>query len=82
MLQKFSAESAENARIAQEDIFGLQNSQKAINGEYEGLQDMAVMSQMNAAEREREKAYMDKHRGRAQPLGRDFQRHEGEPRNL
>src|SRR5438132_10677076 len=30
MLQTFSAESAENARIAQEDIFGLQNSQKAI----------------------------------------------------
>ncbi len=66
-LQKFSAESAENTRIAQEDIFSLQNSQKAINGEYEGLQDMAVMSQMNTAEREREKAYMDKHRGEANP---------------
>src|SRR5208282_5728945 len=62
MLEKFSAESAENARIAQEDIFGLQNSQKAINGEYEGLQDMAVLSQMNTTEREREKPYMDKHR--------------------
>jgi hypothetical protein len=60
MLQKFSAESAENARIAQENIFGLQNSQKAINGEYEGLKDLSVMSQINMAEREREKAYMDK----------------------
>jgi len=67
MLQKFSTESAENARIAQEDIFGLQNSQKAIEGEYEGLQDMAVMSQMDTAEREREKAYMDKHPGEPNP---------------
>ncbi len=66
-LQKFSAESAENARIAQEDIFSLQNSQKAINGEYEGLQDMAVMSQMNTTEREREKAYMDEHPGEPNP---------------
>jgi hypothetical protein len=67
MLQKFSAQSPENARIAQEDIFGLQNSQKAINGEYEGLQDMAVLAQMNTAEREREKAYMDKHTGEPNP---------------
>ncbi|MGO9405023.1 MAG: S46 family peptidase [Terriglobales bacterium] len=66
-LEKFSAESAENARIAQEDIFGLQNSQKAINGQYEGLQDMALLSQMNTAEREREKAYMNKHRGEPNP---------------
>jgi hypothetical protein len=67
MLQKFSAESEENARIAQEDIFGLQNAQKAINGEYEGLQDVAAMSQMNTAEREREKAYMDQHPGEPNP---------------
>jgi len=67
MLQNFSAQSPENARIAQEDIFGLQNSQKAINGEYEGLRDMAMLSQMNTAEREREKAYMDKHPGEPNP---------------
>jgi hypothetical protein len=67
MLQKFSAESAENARIAQEDIFGLRNSQKAISGEYEGLQDMAVSAQMNTADREREKAYVDKHVGEPNP---------------
>lgn len=67
MLQKFSAEAAENTRIAQEDIFSLENSQKAIQGQYEGLQDMAVMSQMNTAEHEREKAYMDKHRGEPNP---------------
>ena len=67
MLQKFSGESAEDARIAQEDIFGLQNAQKAINGEYEGLKDVTVMSQMDAAERGREKAYMDKHPGDPNP---------------
>ncbi len=67
MFQKFSAESAENARIAQEDIFSYQNSQKAIQGEYEGLQDLAMMSQMNVAEREREKAYLDKHPGEPNP---------------
>ncbi len=67
MFQKFSAESPENARIAQEDIFGYQNSQKAIQGEYEGLRDLAMMSQMNTAEREREKAYLDKHAGEPNP---------------
>ena len=67
MLQKFSAESEENARIAQEEIFGLQNAQKAINGEYEGLQDMSVMSHMDTAEHEREKAYVDKHTGEPNP---------------
>jgi len=67
MFEKFSAESAENARIAQESIFGYQNSQKAIKGEYEGLQDVAVMSQMNTAEHEREKAYMEKHPGELNP---------------
>jgi hypothetical protein len=60
LFQKFSTESVENARIAQEDIFGYQNSQKAINGELEGLLDPAMMSRANTAEREREKQYMDK----------------------
>jgi len=59
LFQKFAAESPENARIAQEDIFGYQNSQKAINGEYEGLRDLSMMSQLNLAEREREKKYLD-----------------------
>ena len=67
MLETFSAESAESARIAQEGIFGLQNAQKAINGEYEGLKDVSVMSQLDAAEREREQAYRDRHRGEPNP---------------
>src|SRR5260221_3348514 len=67
MLQKFSGASGENARIAQEDIFGLQNSKKAIIGEYGGLQDAAAMSRIDTAEREREKAYMAKHSGEPNP---------------
>jgi hypothetical protein len=61
MLQKFSAESPENARIAKEDIFGLQNAQKAIGGEDQGLQDMSMFAKMNKDERAREKAYVEKH---------------------
>jgi hypothetical protein len=67
MLQTFGAKSAENARIAQEDIFGLQNAQKAITGEYEGLKDKAAMLKLNQAEHEREKAYMEKHPGAPNP---------------
>jgi hypothetical protein len=61
LFQKFSSESAENARIAQEDLFGYQNSQKAITGYFEGLRDLAAMSQKNMAEREQEKQYLEKH---------------------
>jgi Peptidase S46 len=67
VLQGFSAESPEKARIAQELIFSLQNSQKAINGEYEGLQDAAMMSKRDAEEKEREKVYVNKHPGQPNP---------------
>ena len=43
LLQSFSKESTENARIAKEDIFGLQNSQKAITGYQSGLLDNSIM---------------------------------------
>ncbi len=48
VLQKFSKESEENARIAQEDIFGLQNSQKAITGYEAGLRDKSIMDEKAA----------------------------------
>src|SRR5579864_4966145 len=48
VLQNFSKESQENARIAQEDIFGLQNSQKAITGYEAGLKDESIMDQKAA----------------------------------
>lgn len=50
MLQEFSKQSEENARIAKEDIFGLQNSQKAIGGYQQGLLDKAIMDSKSADE--------------------------------
>ncbi|HEV2400371.1 MAG TPA: S46 family peptidase [Candidatus Sulfotelmatobacter sp.] len=43
LLQDFSKQSEENARIAKEDIFGLQNAQKAYTGYDGGLLDKAIM---------------------------------------
>lgn len=43
LLQNFSKQSAENARIAKEDIFGLQNSQKAVTGFESGLMNKSLM---------------------------------------
>jgi peptidase S46-like protein len=43
LLQNFSKESEENARIAKEDVFGLQNSQKAVTGYQSGLLDRSIM---------------------------------------
>ena len=49
LLQSFSAQSEENARIAKEDIFGYQNSFKAITGYLEGIND-DVMAAKKAEE--------------------------------
>ncbi len=43
VLQEFSKQSEENARIAKEDIFSLQNSQKAVTGYMTGLTDKSIM---------------------------------------
>jgi hypothetical protein len=50
LLQDFSKQSEENARIAKEDIFGLQNSQKAITGYQSGLTDKSIMEKKAADE--------------------------------
>ncbi|HEY3618482.1 MAG TPA: S46 family peptidase [Candidatus Sulfotelmatobacter sp.] len=50
LLQDFSRQSEENARIAKENIFGLQNSQKAITGYQSGLLDRAIMDSKAADE--------------------------------
>jgi Peptidase S46 len=50
LLQDFSKQSEENARIAKEDIFGLQNSQKAITGYQSGLLDKSIMDSKAADE--------------------------------
>ena len=44
VLQKFSAESEENAREAQSDVFGLQNSFKAVTGYEAALKDQELMA--------------------------------------
>ena len=44
VLQAYAAKSEENARQAQEDIFGLQNSVKAYTGYQSGLLDKSLMA--------------------------------------
>ncbi|MGA9307085.1 MAG: S46 family peptidase [Candidatus Sulfotelmatobacter sp.] len=50
LLQDFSKQSQENARIAQEDLFSWQNSQKALTGYQSGLVDQAIMDAKSADE--------------------------------
>jgi hypothetical protein len=57
LLQDFSNQSEENARIAKEDIFGLQNSQKAITGYQSGLLDKSIMDAKAADEASLRKAF-------------------------
>ncbi len=57
-LKKFAAESEENARIAQEDIFGYENSLKAVTGYNDGLHDKDLMAK-KADEEKKLRAYVD-----------------------
>jgi peptidase S46-like protein len=50
LLQEFSKQSEENARTAKEDLFTLQNAQKAITGYESGLLDKAIMDAKAADE--------------------------------
>lgn len=63
MLKKFAAESPENARIAQELIFGLENSYKAYKGQNEGLNDKALMDKKAAEEKQLRSAFLQKNGG-------------------
>lgn len=49
-IKSFAAKSPENARQAQEDIFGLENSIKAYKGEFVGLTDQSLMASKAQAE--------------------------------
>jgi hypothetical protein len=51
MMQQFSQESEEQARIAKEELFSVQNSRKAYFGRIAGLQDPAIMAKKEADER-------------------------------
>ena len=50
LLEAFSKQSEGNARIAKEELFGFQNSQKAITGYQSGLLDKSTMAQKAADE--------------------------------
>jgi hypothetical protein len=50
VLQKFTGESPDNARIAQEELFGYQNAFKAITGYEAGLKDAQLMQKKQADE--------------------------------
>ena len=51
VLQKFSAQSPENERQAQSDVFGLQNAFKAVTGYQGGLKDQELMATKAAGEK-------------------------------
>ncbi len=51
LLKNFSDRSVENARRAEDELFGIQNSRKAYLGMLAGLQDPAVMDKKRAAEK-------------------------------
>src|ERR1700730_14412695 len=57
LLEDFSKQSEENARIAKEDIFSLQNSQKAITSYQSGLLDRSIMDSKAADEAKQRAAY-------------------------
>ena len=49
-LKKYSALGAEQARRAQEDVFGIENSIKALKGQYEGLKGKSLLAKKRQAE--------------------------------
>jgi hypothetical protein len=51
LLKKFSAESADNARIAERELFGLQNTFKAVTGYQSGLLNKVSMTKKDADEK-------------------------------
>ena len=51
MLQQYCQNGQDQARIGKEDLFGVQNSRKALLGQLAGLQDAGVLNQKEAAER-------------------------------
>ena len=67
LLKNFSAGSDENARIAKEEIFGYENSQKAITGYKSGLDDKALMAKKAEAESKLRAAYKGKNENAADP---------------
>ena len=68
VLQKFAGQSEENARQAEHDLFGLQNSLKAVTGYEGGLKDPDIMAK-KAAEEKDLKQYVNADPGRQKQYG-------------
>jgi hypothetical protein len=66
-LKWFGAQSPENARIAQEELFGNQNSFKAVTGYLDTLKDQSAMSKRTAEDESLHTAYKAKHPGGPDP---------------
>jgi len=60
LLKQFGSQSAENARISQEDLFSLQNSFKAVTGYLGGLNDKEEMAKKAADEQKQHTAFKTK----------------------
>jgi len=69
MLSAYGAESRENARRAQDDLFGVQNSRKARLGMLAGLQDPAIMERKRAEEEKLRQAIQEKGSQLKGPIG-------------
>jgi len=68
LLRNYSERSAENGRRAHEDLFGIQNSRKAILGMLAGLQDPSIISK-KAADEQALRAAVSKDAKLAHPYG-------------
>jgi hypothetical protein len=68
LLRTYSERSAENGRRAHEDLFGIQNSRKAILGMLAGLQDPSIISK-KAADEQALRAAVSKDAKLARPYG-------------
>ena len=69
ILTAYSAESRENARRAQDDLFGIQNSRKARLGMLAGLQDPAIMGRKQAEEEKLRQAVQENAAKFKEPIG-------------
>ena len=68
-LSTYSEESRENARRAQDDLFGIQNSRKARLGMLAGLQDPAILGRKQAEEQKLRQAVGEKPSLLKEPIG-------------
>ena len=68
-LSTYSGRNRENARRAQDDLFGVQNSRKARLGMLAGLQDPSILSRKRAEEQKLRQAVQEKPSLLKEPVG-------------